>query len=356
MESAEFEQLVPFGWTAARDAERRRTIAPGQPARVIAEHRGAYRLHTGSKEVLGTVAGSLRESLGGDDRLAVGDWVVALLDQDRASIRARLARTNTITRKAAGKATEAQVLAANLDWVLVASALNRDFNPARLARTVTMVRDGGAVPIVLLTKADLAPDPSEAADSVKLLLPDVPVLVLSALAGTGLDALGPYLAPAATVALIGSSGVGKSTLANRLLGEDLLTVKEARTSDDRGRHTTTERHMVRLASGTLLIDTPGLREVGLWTDGGGLEATFGIDKLATGCRFRDCAHEREPGCAVQQALRDGTMDEEHYADFRKLEREQANLAKRLDVRARLEEKRKWKIRTKANRSRERERS
>jgi ribosome biogenesis GTPase len=234
------------------------------------------------------------------------------------------------------------VLAANLDVVFIVSSLNEDLNLRRLERYLTLAWESGATPVILLTKADLHPDPDAAAAEVGTIAYGVPVHPLSARTGAGVAAVREHLLPGVTAALLGSSGVGKSTLVNTLTGEELLATQAIR-DDGRGRHTTTRRELVVLPGGGLVIDTPGLRELQLWEADEGLEEAFeDVAELAAQCRFSDCAHETEPGCAIQAALEDGRLTHERWESYVKLQRELEHLERRLDKRAQAEEKRRWR--------------
>jgi ribosome biogenesis GTPase len=307
------------------------------PARVSAQHRGGYDVLTERGQLRVRLAGRLRhEAAAAADLPAVGDWV-ALRE---GMIYAVLPRLSAFTRKAAWSPTEAQVLAANLDTVFVVSGLDGDFNVRRLERYLTLAWESGATPALVLTKADLCEDVGGAMLETEQVAFGVPAHVVSNVTGEGLDELSPYLAPAKTVALLGSSGVGKSTLANRLLGAELQATK-AIAEDGRGRHTTTSRQLLCLPGGALLVDTPGLREIQLWdADHGIQEAYADVDELAAGCRFNDCAHRREPGCAVQAAIDEGRLPRERLQSYRALQRELARLARKQDARLRSEERKK----------------
>jgi ribosome biogenesis GTPase len=316
-------------------------------ARVVEEQRGSYRLMSEDTEYLAEVAGRLRHWSGGPAGLpAVGDWVRAVVGRSgagRAVIHAVLPRWSRISRAAAGDPTEEQVLAANVDTAFIVTSLNLDLNPRRLERYVTVARDGGVTPVILLTKSDLCPDPETAVTDVAAATPGVAVHAMSVWLGRGLEALTQYLARGKTCVLLGSSGAGKSTIVNHLLGAEVLQVSPVRESDGRGRHTTTHREMLCLPGGAFLIDTPGLREIQLWNgdEDGVLKQAFGdIASLAAACRFKDCKHQTEPGCAVKAAVAEGTLDPGRLASHVKLQRELAFLERKQEKRAQAEHKKK----------------
>jgi ribosome biogenesis GTPase len=332
--------LALLGWTPDLAAGFAPFSSRGwRPARISVEHRAAYSVRAPGCElepaawIEGTAAVSGRyrhEALGPDDFPAVGDWVAidGDLAEDRATIHALVPRRTAFARLAAGRRTEAQVVAANVDTVFVAMAVDGDFNLRRLERYLSVAWSSGAEPVVLLTKADeLADEPAALADrtiAVETIAPTVPVLTVSALHGIGLDAVLARLPAGRTAVVLGSSGVGKSTLINALLGSDALPTGAVRDDDDRGRHTTSVRQLIAIPNAGLVIDTPGMRELGMWEGGPGLgEAFADVDELARSCRFSDCRHEREPGCAVQAAIRDGTLPSDRLRNRRKLEREAA---------------------------------
>jgi len=303
--------------------------------RVAAQHRGEYDVLTEAGESRAHLAGRLRhEASSGAELPAVGDWV-ALRDD---VIHAVLPRRTAFARKVTLGATEAQVVAANVDTIFVVTALDADFSPRRLERYLTLAWESGATPAVVLTKADLCDDPDAFLIEAEQVAVGAPAHVVSNLTGEGIDQLAPYLGPAKTVALLGSSGVGKSSLANRLLGEEAQPTKGL-AEDGTGRHTTVARQLLRLPGGALLVDTPGLREVQLWDADEGIEQAFAdVDELAGDCRFNDCAHEQEPGCAVQAAIAEGRLPRERLESYRALQRELKRLAAKQDSRLRAESK------------------
>jgi ribosome biogenesis GTPase len=304
------------------------------PARVAVRHHGPCELLTEQGPLGGVPMGRLED----DELPAVGDWVVArpLQGERKALIEAVLPRRSAFTRKEAWERTVEQVVAANVDTVFLVSAFAHDLNARRTERYLTAAWESGAQPVIVLNKADLSPDPAAEAATIEAVAFGVPVHQVSAVSGEGLEALEAYLARGRTVALLGSSGVGKSTLVNRLAGERLMKVRDLR-QDGRGRHTTTHRELVPLPAGGLLLDTPGMRELQLWASEDALDSTFeDVTSLFADCRFSDCSHEREPGCAVQAALRSGALSRDRYESWRKLQRELRRLEIRQNARLRAE--------------------
>ena len=339
--------LAAYGWTEHWAHQLAETgDPPGDPARVIAQHRELYRIYTGQGEVPARVAGRLRHlATAGADLPAVGDWVVIARGEEdgEASIQAVLPRRTKFSRKAAGSRTEEQVAAANVDQVWIVSAFGPDLNPARIERYLALVWEGGASPVVILTKSDLVEDPVATVAELETRIIGVPICALSVVDGRGLGALDPLLVPGRTIAMLGSSGVGKSTLLNHLSGHEVMPVAGIRERLGKGRHTTTHRQLFLLPGGGLLLDTPGMREIQLWSAEAGIDREFvDIAELAAGCRFADCQHESEPGCAVLAAAETGDLEPERLASYRKLRKESAYLERKLDVRSRLEEERRWK--------------
>ncbi len=340
-------RLDALGWNSFYESH----VSPSEreiyaPARVSEEQKNLYRLLTRYGELIAEVSGKLRhEAENREDFPAVGDWVLAQArpQEGRATIHRILPRRSKFSRKSAGEKTSEQIVAANIDTIFLVSSLNRELNLRRIERYLTLAWESGARPVILLNKADLCDDPKSEVREVESVAPGLPIHVISARTGQGLETLDPYLGPGQTVALLGSSGVGKSTLVNALVGEELLRVREIREDDDRGRHTTTYRQLIVLPQGGILIDTPGMRELRLWESESGLQRTFHeIESLAGQCHFRDCRHETEPGCAVREALDSGALDSERFESFRKLERELAYLARKQDTLAMIEEKKRWK--------------
>jgi ribosome biogenesis GTPase len=320
------------------------------PARVISEQRGRYWTVSALGELPVELSGRLRfEAAFPRELPAVGDWLAVRLSPDiRIGMAIRvLPRKGVIARGTAGGQTQEQILAANVDTAFVVTTVDRDFNPRRMERYLSMIWNGGAQPVILLNKVDLCPDYSGLMAQTGLMFPGVSIHALSALHDHGLGSLHTYLKPARTSVLLGSSGVGKSTLLNRLVGRDLQRLGDVRAADQRGRHTTSSRQMFLLSSGGLLIDTPGLRELRLWDAAPGLSRTFAdIEALSARCRFRDCRHRDEPECAVLEALQDGLLDRSHYDNYIKLLKEQDYQRRREDPVMNARTKRRWKTITK----------
>lgn len=323
--------------------------------RVAVAYRDQYHLYTEKGEVSATITGKFRHQVQTPEELpAVGDWVVlqARSDTDQTLIEAVLPRQGKFSRQVAGSRTEAQIIAANIDTLFLVSGLDHDFNLRRIERYLVMAYESGASPVIVLNKADLCDDLAAKQVAVESIAFGVPIFSLSALHQDNLAVLTPYLQPGRTIALLGSSGVGKSTLTNQLMGEMIQATQSVRADDSRGRHTTTHRQMWRLPSGALLIDTPGMRELQLWSAQEGVDGTFSdIEMLARQCRFRDCQHQSEPGCAVQVALDNGDLSRARLNSYRKLQREQAYLHRRQDQQAHSNTKARWKQITKTVRQR-----
>lgn len=323
--------------------------------RVVVDYRNTYLLYTEQGEQWAEVTGKFRhQATGIQDFPVVGDWVVIQPSPtaQRSTIHAILPRTSKFSRKAVGGAIAEQMIATNVDTVFLVCGLDGDFNLRRIERYLMLTWDSGATPVIVLNKADLCLDLPQRLLEVESIAMGVPIVSLSAAQNQGLEGLQSYLQPGQTIALLGSSGVGKSTIANQLKGETVQAVQAVRMGDDRGKHTTTHRQLIPLPSGALMIDTPGMRELQLWAGTEGLPETFSdIETLAEHCHFRNCQHEKEPDCAIQQALVDGTLDRKRFLNYQKLQREAQHLARKQDQRASLVEKERWKKIHKAQRDR-----
>lgn len=321
------------------------------PARVAVQHRGLYLAYAESGELRVRLPGRLRYERAD---VAVGDWVAVA---DDALVQSVLPRRSAIVRNAAGLTTAAQTLAANVDVAFVVTSLGPDLEPRRIERYLVTIWESGATPEIVLTKADRLDDPWSLVAEVEAVALGVPVHVVSAVSGQGCDALRARILPGTTAVLLGSSGVGKSTLVNRWLGRELMATAETRAGDDEGRHTTSHRELILLPGGGIVVDTPGLRELQLWDAGDqALGATFSdVEELAGECRFSDCTHWREPGCAVLAAVENRELPRERLDSWRKLQRELRSIAVRHDALLRKEEARKWRIRTREGRARARQR-
>lgn len=339
--------IFHWGWnsyfeTIWCDRKRERAV----PARVIAESRGIWRVAGNFGEGAAEATGKLRLAAEeGADWPSVGDWIAAeLQDQGGAAmIREVLPRRSQFVRKMAGKKIAEQVIAANVDTALLVSALDGDFNPRRVERYLAQCWESGAKPVIVLNKADACECLEEKVDEIERVARGVPVCAVSAKTGQGFEELVRYLGPGQTLVLLGSSGVGKSTIVNRLLGRDLQEVEQVRESDSRGRHTTTVRQLFALPGGALLMDTPGLRELQLWDANEGISQAFSeIEAFRARCRFTDCTHGGEPGCAVQAAIQTGALDLRRLENWRKVQRELEFLERKIDPEARQNERQRIK--------------
>jgi ribosome biogenesis GTPase / thiamine phosphate phosphatase len=337
--------LAGLGWSESfATAFEPHAALAREPGRVVAEDRGIYVVATTRGETRAAVTGRLRFEAAGNPAAfpAVGDWVALDVREDGGTIQALLPRRSAFSRLAPGEETYTQVLGANVDVVFIVTSLNREFNVRRLERYLSAVWESGARPIVVLSKADLAEDLEGCRLAAETSAPGVPILVVSAVDGTGIDDVRALMAPGRTVAVVGSSGVGKSTLINALAGRDLQAVSEVRLDDARGRHTTSRRHLIHLGGFGLILDTPGMREFALLDDVGLATSFADVDSAAATCRFSDCAHRSEPGCGVRAAIASGALSVERLEAFGKLERQAAAAVRRVDAIARIEERRKWK--------------
>ncbi|MGN0652209.1 MAG: ribosome small subunit-dependent GTPase A [Gemmiger sp.] len=296
--------------------------------RIVLQEKSQYRLISPGGEQPAVVSGKYQyEAASPSDYPAVGDYVMAdLNDGGIAVIHHLLPRTSVFLRKAAGSARQEQVVAANVDTLFLCMSLNNDFNLRRLERYLSVAWDSGSTPVIVLTKSDLCEDIPAKLSQVESVAFGVDILVTTAMEKDGYEKVLAYVKPGRTVAFIGSSGVGKSTLINRLIGQDTLATNGLR-NDDKGRHTTTHRELIFLPGGGMVIDTPGMRELGMWDSTGGVEQTFrDIEALAAQCRFSNCSHQTEPGCAVRAALESGELTAERFASYQKLLQENAYAA------------------------------
>ena len=315
-----------LGWTdllAAAFREVKTAEASWEPARVVGEERGYYRLLLSpeGEPILSEISGKMRhEATGRRDYPSVGDWVACRAEGSRAVIHQILPRSSVLARKEAGESTREQLLATNVDSVFIVTSANQDLNPRRTERYLTAASEGGTRAVILLNKIDLVPEWKTLEARLHAIAAGAPVVAISAKAGLGLEQLSAYFQEGLTSVLLGSSGVGKSTLTNRLLGREKQKTQEVRTHDDRGVHTTTARTLLMIPTGGMIIDTPGLRELHLTQDQEeGLQASFAeIDAAALKCRFSNCAHRTEPGCAIQAGLESGTIPKERWEAYLKL--------------------------------------
>ena len=346
------ERLLALGWDERWSESFAPFAAAGlEPGRVLAGDREGLRVGTAAGEEPALVPGRLLHHAASPAELpCTGDWLAMrrLAAGEPLLVEAVLPRRGALVRRAAGRRTEPQALAANVDTALLVSALTGDFNPRRLERWLALAREAGAEPVVVLTKEDLVGDSAPFVEEAATIAAPAPVLALDALGGAGVEELAPFLVPRRTLVLLGSSGVGKSTLLNRLAGRELAATS-AIAADGRGRHTTTRRELVTLPGGALLVDTPGLREVGVWLGEEAIEGLFPeIEAVATQCRFRDCTHADEPGCAVREAVERGDVDAGRLDSLRRLLAEQESLRRRTDEGAAREERRRWRAIHRAN--------
>lgn len=295
-----------------------------EPARVLSQEKGFYRIVTDKGEKMAEISGKFRfQTTVSSEYPAVGDFVFVNWNEsgDSAIIESLLPRKSAFVRKAAGEPQKEQVVAANIDTVFLCMALNNDFNLRRLERYISIAWDSGAMPVVVLTKSDLCDDLVTKLSEISLVAIGVDALVTTSVEENGYKELLPFLSEGKTVAFIGSSGVGKSTLINRLLGQEYLKTNGLR-NDDKGRHTTTRRELFLLPSGGMVIDTPGMRELGMWDNDTGIERTFAdIEELAAQCKFRNCTHTSEPGCAIRRALELGELQTDRWQSYQKLKAE-----------------------------------
>lgn len=344
-------RLTELGWNDffAAAFQEARADASLEPARVAVEHRGGYVLFSERGELIAEASGKLRHAtVSAGDRPAVGDWVAVQISphSNQAKIHAVLPRRTSFSRQTAGKRTDEQVLAANIDAVFVVASLGHESNLRSIERYLAMAWESGAQPAVILTKADLSADVDARVAAVRAIAGQAAVRAVCSLTGLGMEAVKALLPPTHTAAVLGPSGVGKSTLINHWSGAFVEDTQPVRDADQKGRHTTTHRHLIRLPDGGLIIDTPGLRELQLWEGAAGIESTFDdVEQLAARCRFSNCRHQTEPGCAVRAALEDGRLDPARFESHQKLRREMKRFANKHDKQAQAEEKRRVRAST-----------
>jgi ribosome biogenesis GTPase len=344
--STNFDNLIPYGWNDRLGTHLNELACGAEPGRVVASSRGAVLAQTATGELWCSIGGTVWQRLLTDGLTpCAGDWVALTRYEDESGARldGLLPRATELLRHAAGRQSVSQALAANIDYVFLVMGLDANFNPARMERLVSVAWGSGAQPVAVLNKADLVPDPRPFVDRIEAVAPGVPVHAVSAEKSEGLAHLRSLLPQGSTGVLIGSSGVGKSTILNRLAGAELRATREVRRSDSRGRHTTSLRELFLVPGCGCLIDSPGVREIGLWGEASALDATFqDIADLAGSCRFADCAHQSEPGCAVKAALESGQLDPERYESYLKLKKELDFVASRVDARVRREREQRGK--------------
>lgn len=350
--------LQAYGWNSFHQNNWDETIADMKSGnykagRVTLEHKRMYRVLTEEGEWLSVCSGSFQhEAIERRDFPAVGDWVVVerMPGEERGIIHAVLPRTSLFSRKAAGATIAEQLIAVNVDIVYLVMSMNDDFNSRRLERYLVAAYDSGATPVVVLTKKDLCDHPEIYMEEARGIALGADVYAISSVTGEGIEQVTELIKGGKTAALLGSSGVGKSSLVNAICGEGTMAVQGIREDDAKGRHTTTHRELIKIPSGGVLIDTPGMREFQLWNESESLDAGFkDIEELATSCRFSDCGHASEPGCAIQEALQSGALPEDRYASYVKLQKEIAFLERKTNRQAAVAERDKWKKVTKSMR-------
>lgn len=352
------KKLQEYGWNTFHEAnwaELNNDLKTKQsvPGRVVLEHKRMYRIVTANGEWLAVCSGSMQyEAEERRDFPAVGDWVAIekMPGEERGIIHAILPRTSLFSRKMAGYTIAEQIIAVNIDIVFLVMSMNKDFNARRLERYLVASYDSGATPIVVLTKKDLCDDPSYYINKAQNIALGTDVFAVNNMTGEGIETLTSLLKDGKTAALLGSSGVGKSSLTNAICGEETMSIQDIREDDAKGRHTTTHRELIKMPTGGVLIDTPGMREFQLWDNHESLDSGFkDVETFANACKFNDCQHNNEPGCAVQEALATGNLPEDRYANYLKLQKELAFLDSKMDRAVQAEERKKWRKVTKSMR-------
>jgi len=340
-------KLTELGWNPFFNQYFRQFRKQGlSPARIAKEHKLHYVVYCECGDLRAEVSGKFRYcTLLKSNFPKVGDWVIVTprVKEGRATIHTLLPRKNSFSRKVPGENTEQQVVAANIDTAFIVSGLDGDFNLRRIERYLTLTWNSETRPVIVLNKTDICSEVEERIEKVESVAFGVPVHPISAKKNEGLQMLQKYLGKGKTVVLLGSSGVGKSTIINSLIGLERQSIRSVRETDSHGRHTTSDRELIILPAGGMIIDNPGMRELQMWVDGEDLGENFkDIEELAAHCRFRDCRHQGEPGCSVLEALEEGTLENKRFQSYLKLKRELYYLATRKDQKARLAEKEKWK--------------
>lgn len=350
--------LNEYGWNQVHQENMKNVVEElkaenGVAGRVTLEHKRMYRVMTTEGEWLSVCSGAFQHAAYEQrDYPAVGDWVVVerMPGEERGIIHAILPRTSLFSRKSAGSTISEQIIAVNVDIVFLVMSMNHDFNARRLERYLVAAYDSGATPVVVLTKMDLCDDPDHYLELAKAIAFGTDVFPVSNTTGEGIEQITDMLSSGKTAALLGSSGVGKSSLVNAICGDGTMAVQGIREDDAKGRHTTTHRELIKIPTGGVLIDTPGMREFQLWNESESLDSGFkDIEELSAACKFGDCRHENEPGCAIQEALESGTLEGSRYANYIKLQRELAFLERKTNRQAQVAERNKWKNITKGMR-------
>lgn len=338
--------LNDYGWSEFFEKELQNYPDNLEPALISCQYSSYYDVFSKHGELRAELSGSISyKSKSREEIPTVGDWVLlqVLPDEKKAIIKHLLPRKSTFSRKAAVAREEEQVIAANIDILCIVSGLDEDFNPSRLERYITQAYNSGCSPLILLNKSDLIEDLSDFQMELESVLVGVPFIFLSTITGQGFDELRFILGKGKVTAFVGSSGVGKSSIVNTLLGEELLRVGDVRERDSKGRHTTTRKQLIQTQEGAIVIDTPGMREFALWLPTDALSESFtDIRELADNCKFNDCKHLSEPGCQIRRAIEEGELDEERYSDYEKLLRELKFSEEKQETRFHNNSKKRWK--------------
>ncbi|MDM5154560.1 ribosome small subunit-dependent GTPase A [Bacillus sp. DX1.1] len=343
-------RLESFGWDSFFEDQSLKQYEVG---RILLEHKHMYRVMCEDGECVAELSGKFRhETLVKGDYPAVGDWVhiKKIQDENKAIIHSVFPRRSSFSRQAAGEKTAEQIIAANVDYLFLVNALNADFNVRRIERYLLLAYESGAAPVVVLTKSDLCEDVEQKILETEAVAIGVPIFAVDSVQQEGIHSLQQFVASGKTIALVGSSGAGKSTLLNALIGSEVAKTGGIREGDSKGRHTTTHRELFQLPNGGLVVDTPGMRELQLWEGSGAIHATFSdIEEVAKECRFRDCEHENEPGCAVRSAIDNGVLAANRLLNYKKLQREISYAMRKQDPVLARAERDKWKKMTKQHR-------